>query len=113
MKRLALILALSIPVLLISQPCLPEGITFSTQEQIDNFQTNHPNCTEIEGDVEINGGNITNLNGLNVLTSIGGDLEIDGNHSLVSLEGFDNLESDSINSLFIYSNSSLSICDEL
>lgn len=56
--------------------CLPEGITFSTQEEIDNFQTNHPFCTEIEGGALIGGsvwGNdISNLNGLNVLTSIGG-----------------------------------------
>ena len=58
------------------QACLPDGITFSTQEQIDNFQTNYPNCSEIEGSVAISGDDITNLNGLNVLTSIGGDLMI-------------------------------------
>jgi len=57
-----------------SQPCLPSGITFSTQEQIDNFQTNYPNCTEIEGDVIIEGNDITNLDGLSVLTAIGGFL---------------------------------------
>ncbi len=33
----------------IAQPCLPEGITFTTQAQIDNFQINYPGCTEIEG----------------------------------------------------------------
>jgi hypothetical protein len=58
------------------QPCLPEGITFSTQEEIDNFQTNYPGCTEIEGDVTIQGIEICSLYGLNVLTSIGGDLKI-------------------------------------
>ena len=36
-----------------SQGCLPEGITFTSQEQIDNFQANYPGCTEILGDVEI------------------------------------------------------------
>ncbi|MBU2650043.1 MAG: T9SS type A sorting domain-containing protein [Bacteroidetes bacterium] len=77
----------------ISQPCLPEGITFNTQAQIDNFQTNHPNCTEIEGNVEINGNDITNLNGLNVLTSIGGDIEISGNYILTNLMGLENLTS--------------------
>ena len=40
---------------LFSQGCLPEGITFTTQEQIDNFQTNYPGCTEIEGNIEIEG----------------------------------------------------------
>jgi len=54
-----------------SQPCLPNGITFLTQEQIDNFQINNPNCTEIVGGVLIEGNDITNLDGLNVITSVG------------------------------------------
>jgi len=73
--------------------CLPQGITFSTQEQIDNFQINHPNCTEIEGDVEIDGIDITNLNGLSVLTSIGGELLIHTDYALTSLFGLENLAS--------------------
>jgi len=75
-----------------SQPCLPEGIVFTTQEQIDNFQTNYPGCTEIEGEVEINGDDITNLNGLYVLTSIGGDLGI-YDTELTSLIGLNNITS--------------------
>jgi len=98
MKKLTLITVITINYLLItinlfSQPCLPQGITFSTQAQIDNFQTNYPNCTEIEGDVEINGADITNLNGLSVLTSIGGLLRIEHNGSLASLTGLGNLTS--------------------
>jgi len=53
--------------------CLPDGITFTTQAQIDSFAIIYPNCTEIEGDVLIggwNGSDISNLNGLNVLSSI-------------------------------------------
>ncbi len=57
-----------------SQPCLPEGIWFETQEQIDNFQNNYPGCTEIMGTVLIEGSNITNLDGLQVITAIGGYL---------------------------------------
>jgi len=34
----------------IAQSCLPQGITFTTQAQIDNFQPIYPYCTEIEGD---------------------------------------------------------------
>lgn len=78
----------------ISQQCLPNGIVFNTQSEIDNFQANYPNCTEILGDVEINDnltGNIMNLNGLNVLTSIGGYLEIKFTGALLNLSGFDNL----------------------
>lgn len=54
----------------ISQPCFQNGITFSTQEQIDNFQTNYPNCTEVEGYLLVQGDEITNLDGLNVITAV-------------------------------------------
>lgn len=78
-----------------SQPCLPDGITFTTQEQIDNFQTNHPNCTEIEGDVNIAGDDISSLTGLNVLTFIGGSFTIgsynNNNPNLTNLTGLENL----------------------
>jgi hypothetical protein len=80
-----------------SQSCLPEGITFSTQSQIDSFLINYPGCTEIGGDVYIGawlGGDINNLNGLNVLTSIGGGLAIGYwfiGTSLKNLAGLDNL----------------------
>ena len=76
-----------------AQPCLPEGISFTTQAEIDNFQINPTNCTEIEGDIEIIGafGNITNLNGLSVITSIGGDLLINRQTALFNLTGLENL----------------------
>lgn len=79
-----------------SQSCLPEGIEFSTQAQIDSFQVNYPNCTQIDGDVTINGEDITNLNGLNVVTSIGGNLFIGtyfyrGNSLLTNLTGLEGL----------------------
>ena len=69
-----------------SQGCLPEGITFTTQAQIDSFQINYPGCTEIEGDVEIYGywEDITNLSSLNVLTSIGRNLRVIFNNSLTT-----------------------------
>ena len=95
MKKLlhTFILSLIIPFTVLSQSCLPEGITFSTQEEIDNFQTNFPNCTEIEGSLNIEGDDITNLNALNVLTFIGGRLNIISNPALISLEGLDNVTS--------------------
>ncbi|MCD4729981.1 MAG: hypothetical protein K8R74_05245, partial [Bacteroidales bacterium] len=76
-----------------STSCLPEGITFTTQEEIDNFQVNHPYCTEIEGDLIISGADIINLNGLNVMTSVGGDLNILDNYALTNLTGLENLTS--------------------
>ena len=95
MKKLTLliVLAFQIQITATSQSCLPEGITFTSQAQIDNFQTNYPGCTEIEGGVEIGGwyNNVTNLNGLSVLNSIGGNLKLLACDSLISLEGLDNL----------------------
>ncbi len=96
MKRLIIFSSLLLlSTLLFSQPdgpCLPDGITFTTQEEIDIFQTNYPNCDEIEGDVGIMGNDIFNLNGLNVLISIGGDLII-GNTSLCNIHGLEGLTS--------------------
>lgn len=75
-----------------SQSCLPEGITFTTQEEIDDFQSNYPGCTEIEGFVTISGyDEITNLNGLSVLTSIGERLRIYSCSVLTSLSGLENI----------------------
>jgi len=79
-----------------AQTCLPDGINFTTQAQINSFQINYPNCTSIEGDVIINGADITNLSGLSMLTSIGGSLSIgyyenDCNPHLTSLSGLNGL----------------------
>ena len=70
--------------------CLSDGITFTTQSDIDNFLINYPNCTQIGGDVIIqNSTNITNLDGLANITFIGGSLIIDNNTSLVVLSDSD------------------------
>lgn len=79
-----------------SQGCLPEGITFSSQEQIDNFLTDYPGCTYIEGNVVISGEDVSSLAGLSTITSIGGDFmigyyESGGNDELTNLTGLDNL----------------------
>jgi acyl-[acyl carrier protein]--UDP-N-acetylglucosamine O-acyltransferase len=71
---------------IIAQTCLPNGIGFS-QESIDNFSINYPGCTQILGSVTIEGGYITNLNGLSALTSIGGNLNVYDTDSLTSLMG--------------------------
>ena len=97
MKKLILLIvfAFLMQASVLSQSCLPEGITFTSQVQIDGFQTNYPNCIEIEGDVMINGDDIINLNGLNVLTAIWGHLSIgntsNNNPVLTSLLGLDNI----------------------
>jgi hypothetical protein len=78
-----------------SQGCLPEGIIFETQEQIDNFQANFPGCSEIEGDVFIGSPdgnlNIMNLQGLNSIVQINGSLDIIGCYSIGDLSGLNSL----------------------
>jgi hypothetical protein len=68
------------------------SFNFTTQAQIDNFQTDHPGVTEVTGDVTISGDEILNLYGLEVITRISGDLWIDNNDSLTTLIGLHNLE---------------------
>ena len=75
----------------IAQSCLPEGIIFETQAQIDSFPVNYPGCTMIEGKVEINGSDITSLLGLQSLTRINGFVFITGNNNLTDLTGLNNL----------------------
>ena len=86
----------------IAQSCLPEGLEIYSQEGIDNFQINYPGCTEIEGYVLIVGNNITNLNGLNVVTTIDGFLQLYSNDSLTNLTDLENLTS--LGGLDLYDN---------
>jgi hypothetical protein len=90
---LFILISISCNAVVLSQGCLPEGITFTTQEQIDNFQANYPGCTEIIGNIIIGdfGNNITNLNSLSVLTSIDGNLSIYLCDSLIDLTGLEGL----------------------
>lgn len=76
-----------------SQSCLPEGIIFSTQSEIDDFPFNYPGCTIVEGTVKINGEDISDLSALNVLTGIKGGLWIRSNDFLPGLQGLENLTS--------------------
>ncbi len=89
----------------------PDYIDYTMQMQIDSFPTHYPNCTQLVWGAKIQGDNITNLNGLNTLTSIGGDLEIINTADLMSLAGLDKIDASSISNLFIRNNDSLSYCE--
>ena len=85
----------------------PTGIVkFQTQEDIDNFIIQYPHCTEIEGNVTIEGDEITNLNGLSNLTSIGGYLQISFNGLLENLNELNGIKSIG-GDLNIYNNNQL------
>ena len=125
-----IVIFITIPFISQSQSCFPEGIIFTTQEQIDNFQFNYPECTVIEGPVRIEGNDITSiselivltlflddltvinnpsltsLDGLENITSIGGSLTVDNNNSLTNIEGLENLISIG-NDIIISNNMSL------
>ncbi|MFK8008111.1 MAG: T9SS type A sorting domain-containing protein [Saprospiraceae bacterium] len=75
-----------------SQNCFPDGFAMYSQAEIDNFAINYPGCTEIGGFLILE-GDIQNLNGLSVLTSIGGYILIWGQDELIDLSGLDNLTS--------------------
>ena len=92
-KLLTTFVILILSITIYSQSCLPDGITFDSQDSIDNFQLNHPGCVEIEGDVTITGSNIDNLLGLNVLTSFKGDLDIKNTSMLTDFIGLENITS--------------------
>lgn len=76
-----------------SSQCLPGGITFSSQSDLNNFSTNYPGCTNIQGDVTIRGADINNLSPLSSLNSIGGFLYILDNPMLPNLDGLSSLTS--------------------
>lgn len=71
--------------------CLPEGIQFETQAQIDNFTQEFPDCKHIQGGVFIHGADISNLVGLQQLESIGTELHITQCPLLTDLQGLNNL----------------------
>jgi hypothetical protein len=92
MKKITLIFVLILfSHLAFSQSCLPEGIEFTSQAQIDSFQVDYPGCTEIEGRIYISGSDITSLQGLNTITSIGGYLAFSACDSLENLHGMEGL----------------------
>jgi len=77
--------------ILFAQPsCLPGGIGFANQAEVDAFATNYPGCTCIEGDIDIFGKNITSLAGLSQITRVKGDLSV-SYLSAPDFIGFDNL----------------------
>lgn len=77
----------------ITLDCLPYGnYYFYSQSDIDNFSINYPSCTQLEGDVFIE-GDMTNLLGLSEVTSIGNYLSIVLVPNLQSLEGLESLTS--------------------
>ena len=73
--------------------CLPGSTTFNSQVNVDDFLSDNPSCTEIEGNVLIQGDDINSLAAFSNIISINGDLTIRICDSLPNLEGLNNLTS--------------------
>jgi hypothetical protein len=112
MKILVLLVtALLMMINAVAQPDqLANGIKFTSQAQIDAFQSAFPGSVKIGGDVTISGPDISNLLGLTVITSLGGGLTITDNPKLSSLSGLDNIIDSSILKMTISLNPLLSNC---
>ena len=93
MKKIAttLFLALGLWLTAQAQSCLPEGITFTSQGQVDSFPINYPGCTTLGGNLTIQGDSITSLSGLSTIQSIVGSLNIAADNQLTSFNGLNNL----------------------
>jgi len=93
MKKLTALILATLFYVNASSQCLPEGIDFTTQSEIDSFQVNYPGCTDILGSVTVNGIGINNLLGLSILTNIGGSFTIYYNDDLINILGVENITS--------------------
>ncbi len=83
--------ALSLPVIAADQFCSPSDIRLSSQLQVDNFQASYGPCDTV-GTLTISGEDITSLNGLSDLVKVGGTLlEISFNDRLENLDGLESL----------------------
>jgi len=71
--------------------CPEVELIFDSQQDVDDFANNYPNCPELNVDVQIFGNDITNLNGLASLISAP-SIEIFDANNLTDLSGFESLE---------------------
>jgi len=74
----------------------PEGdVIFNSQEEIDNFVAEYPDCSIINGNLEIGtrfyNYTIENLTGLEKINIVKGNLYIKNNKSLNDLNGLQNI----------------------
>ena len=132
MRRIIpLALCLFISSLSFSQ-CPAGNITLSTQAEVDDFVLTYPGCTELLGNLIIEGNSINNFKGLSGITQIagslrvlntqildfmglqfletvGGEFDINNNSTLINLSGLDLLAS--VRRFFVYQNQSLKSLD--
>lgn len=87
------LLALIFSVPASAQDCTPDNIALSSQLEVDQFQVNHGPCDRVLQNLVITGEGIVNLDELSDLTAVLGDLKIDHNSSLITIDGLAKLQS--------------------
>ncbi|GAB5474322.1 MAG: hypothetical protein Mars2KO_24210 [Maribacter sp.] len=90
MKKFLLFSFLFISFSTLYAQCPDRLISISSQADLDNFKTTYPNCTDLLKNFYLNGSDITDLSGLDEITSVNGSFTIK-NTSLVNLSGLGNL----------------------
>lgn len=92
-NHLLVLLYLFIPLLAWNQECPDVNssqILFSTQQEVEDFAENFPNCTELSHGLIITQG-VEDISPLSFLQKINGLLEIRNTNNLLSLQGLDGL----------------------
>lgn len=90
--------------------CPPGNMTFTSQAQLNDFKSQYPNCTQISGDLVIQGNDITDVSPLNKIQNIGGYLLINSNPQLTNVDGLSALATVTTN-IGIWSNPKLTNVD--
>ncbi len=85
--------------------CPTDDIYLLTQSEVDAFATTYPNCTHLNNSLNIDGNNITNLNGLLQIQDVNGGIFI-SDTSIQDLSGLNNIQNLN-SSLIITTNYSL------
>jgi hypothetical protein len=73
--------------------CPTSTFVLASQDDVDDFPTDYPGCTDLTVKMTITGANITNLDSLNGIETTLNSIEILDNPMLASLEGLSNLTS--------------------
>ncbi len=74
-----------------AQTCLPEGISFSNQAEVNSFPQDYPGCITVLGNIAISNSSILNLDSLIYIQEIGGDLSVYYGSPIEGLDGLNNL----------------------
>jgi hypothetical protein len=90
-KILLLTIFLLATFTLSSQSCFPNGLFLSAQSQVDQFASQNPGCKVIEGGLNVNGADITHLDGLSQLTAVKGDVYLTNCDSIRNINGLQNI----------------------